>query len=292
MELRHLFPATPSVSAEWAPVYFEPLLGSGERIAVAVICRDNEGHGAARVAVRHSVLKCMYSDQAAYVLGLIELLVESFDDHLLSGGVLGDWVPPSTNCYLGPIRVAFGESLDSILAQGVRLSASLASGVEIESVTQEESGDSALQVERFIQQVKATVRQRVQDFESRFNQTVTVRQGAEPTSIGYLGERLAANFDVLVPGVSLTRKRTRAKAKLLDLQALKDQVDLVGGRNSYELLLWVPPVDSPLYSESALRRSDSVFLELQEIGDKHALRVEKMFTPEQAAQRIFTAEGV
>jgi hypothetical protein len=292
MELRHLFPAAPSITAEWAPVYFEPLLGSGERLAVAVICRDSEGRGAAKIAVRSAVLKCMYADQAEHVLGLIELVVESFDDHLLSEGILGEWVPPSTSCYIGPIRVAFGESLDSILAQGIKLTASLAGEVEIDSVTEEEKNDSTLQVERFVQQVKVALKQRVQDSESRFNRTVTVRQGAEPTSIGYLGPRLAANFDVLVPDISLTRKRTRAKAKLLDLQALKDQVDLGGGRDSYELLLWVPSTSSPLYSESAFRRSESVFLELQEIGDKHELRVEKMASPEEAASHIFSVEGV
>jgi hypothetical protein len=293
MDLKHMFPTPPPVSAEWAPVYVEPLHGSGERFVVAVVCRDDASHGEAKLAVRSSVLKCMYGEQAGQVLGLAELTIESFHDHLLSGGDLGTWMLPSKNCHLGVIRVAYGDSLGAILNQGIRLTASLAEDVSVELPVQDDAGEvSALQVDRFVQQVKATVKQRVQDFESRFNRTVVVRQGAEPTSIGYLGVQIAANFDVLIPGYALTRKRTRAKAKLLDLQALKDQVDLAGSRHAYELMLWVPPQSSPLYSEADFRRSESVFLELQEIGDKHSLRVEKMSSPEQAAQRIFTAEGM
>lgn len=292
MEFRHLFPVAPSVHAEWAAVYFEPLMGSGERLVVAVVCRDSEGRGAAKIAFKNNVIKCMYQDQSERVMGLLHLVVESFDEHVLSGRTLKEWASPLASCFVGPVRVALGDSLESILNQGIRLTSSLAGDVEIEGNVQEDGGDSILVVERFVQQIKASVRQRVQDFESRFNRTVVVRQGAEPTAIGYLGVRLAANFDMLVPGISLTRKRTRAKAKLLDLQALKDQVDLLGGRNFYELLLWTPPNSSPMYSEADFRRSESVFLELQEIGDKHDLRVEKISSAEEAARRIFVAEGI
>lgn len=239
------------------------------------------------------MLKCMYGDQSSQVLGIAELIVESVSDYIAEGGTLAEWLAPVSNCHIGPIRIALGDSLDSIASQGIKLTASLADQFALDASVQDDTSEtSAVQVDRFIQQIKATVRQRTQEFDSRFKRTVSVRPGAEPTEIGYLGARLAANFDILVPGIALSRKRTRAKAKLLDLQALKDQVDLLGGRSFYELMLWVPPEASPIYSNSDLNRMESVFLELQEIGDKHDLRVEKMASPEQAAQRIFSAEGI
>lgn len=293
MDIKSMFPSTPSLQAEWAPLYIEPLHGSGERFVVAVVCCDDTGRGDAKVAVRPTVLKCMYGDQGGQVLGLADLAIESFHDHVFSGGKLGTWLPPSKNCHLGLVRIAYGESLGSILNQGIALTASLASGVSSELAAEgEEPETSSLHVDRFLQMIKATVRERVAEFESRFNQTVTVRSGAEPTSIGYLGVNLAANFDVLIPGQALTKRRTRAKAKLLDLQALKDQVDLVGGRTAYELMLWVPSTDSPMYSSVDFRRSESIFVELQEIGDKHNLRVEKLSSADDAARRIFSAEGM
>lgn len=292
VDLPAMFPNSPSLRAEWAPIYLEPLEGSGERFVVAVACRGDSG-GAAKVAIRHAVLKCMYGEQGQQVLGLAELVVESLNEHLNSGGSIADWMAPAASCYVGPVRLAFGDSLESVLNQGIRLTASLTEQVEVNLQAADETGESsALQVDRFILQVKTTVRERVQDFETRFKRTVSVRLGAQPTEIGYLGERLAANFDVLIPGTALGHKRTRAKAKLLDLQALKDQVDLVSNRQAYELMLLVPPANSPMYSDSDLRRSDAVFLELQEIGDKHELRVEKMDTPAVAAARILRAEGL
>jgi hypothetical protein len=294
MEVEEMFPSVPPTTAEWAPVYLEPLHGSGERIVVAVVCVDANNRGASRVAASPRVWKCMYGEQAQRVAGLAALILESFEDHVAAKGTLGQWLLPSQNCSLGPIRLAHGITLEAIVEQGIRLTSSLSTPDELKSAIVEESAETSLvQVERFIQRVKEATLIRASEFEQRFNRTVSVVSGAEPTSIGYIGIEMAANFDVLMPGRhSLPRKRTRAKAKLLDLQALRDQVDLLGGRQSYELLLWVPPENSPQFSDADLKRSEQVFLELEEIADKHQLRVEKMFSAEDAAKRILFVEGV
>lgn len=289
MSVESGFPPVPGLSAEWAPVYLEPLQGSGERIVVAVVGVDSDGRSAAHIAVPPRAWKCLYGNEAHRIIGLAELVVESFEDHAASDASLASWPLPSPSCHLGLIRVGLGGSLAEILAQGVRLTSSMFDPSTIDAVHAAGDVPSSLDVERFVQRIKDITMSRAGDFEARFRQSISVGEGAKRTEIGYIGIQIAANFEVLRPSISaLERRRTRAKAKLLDLQALRDQKDLLVGRSSYELMLWVPPG----FSKEELARSEQVFLELRDIGDNHDLRVERMASPEAAAERILIAEGI
>jgi hypothetical protein len=121
---------------------------------------------------------------------------------------------------------------------------------------------------------------------------VSIKSGASPTRIGYLGEKIAANFDALIPGTNFTSRRHRSKSRLVDLQILQDQVDVMYKRASYELILWVPPRNSPAYPPKQLEAARAALLELEEFGDKHQLRVVGLDTPDEAADRILKAEEV
>jgi hypothetical protein len=289
MTIEDGFPPVPELTAEWAPVYLEPLQGSGERLVVAVVGIDRSGGAAAQVAAPPRAWKCLYGNDARRIIGLTDLIVDSFEDHAASGGSLGGWIMPSGSCHLGIVRVGLGASLGQILAQGVRLTSSMFDPSVIDAVSAAGDIPSSQDVDRFVQRVKELAIRSASELEHRFRQSISVGEGAKRTEIGYIGIEIAANFEVLRPNVgALERRRTRAKSKLIDLQALRDQKDLLVGRRSYELMLWVPPG----FSKEELARSEEVFLELRDIGDNHELRVEKLADPEAAAKRILVAERV
>jgi hypothetical protein len=232
----------------------------------------------------------MFGDQADKVSGLADFVVESFMDHVESGASLDSWLPPTTACFLGEVRSGFGVSLDDILRQGLRLVAGMAGSLTLTvGEVNEGADDTGGVVDRFSQQVRAHVRARTDTLDDRFGKTVEARPGAALTRIGYLGIRIAANFSALMP-TNLAQRRQQAKAKLVDLQTLRDQVDALMPRNFYELMLWLPPADTPMFQSKALERGIAAFNELQEFGDKHNLRVVATNSPNQAAERLIAAE--
>ena len=286
-DLRALFPVRPDVRATWAPIYLEPMLGSGERLTAAIVCIGHNNTFQIQVTLRARILKCMYGDAGTKVLGLAQLVAESMVDHLALGGKVGDWVPPTKSCFLGPARTALGDSLESVIRQAARLTSST-SGADLEEIDPPDVDAHGVDVERWLHQVKASVVARAKSLESRFNGEVSIRAGAAPTRIGYLGDRIAANFDALIPGSNLSMRRARSKSRLVDLQILRD-IDLLQ-RNSYELLLWVPQPGSPQFTQRALDAANGARLEIEEFADKHGLRVIGFTDAELAADRILSAE--
>jgi len=286
-----IFPTAPDHRAEWAPIYLEPMHGSGERIVVAVVATDSVGAFHVELAVRPRTLRCVFGDRGELVMSLAELVQESMQEHLAMGGNLQTWTPPVRSCFLGPVRKAVGADLAGVALRGASLTASF-SGKVIEDLAPppEELSAVAPDVERWLQQIKVSVTERSQGLGSRFNAEVRVKPGASATRIGYLGDRIAANFDLLVPGPNLSTKRVRSKSRLVDLQILKDQVDLFARRSSYELMLWVPDKSSPAYTDRQLEATHEALSELEAFGDQHELRVRPLSNAQEAAEHILALE--
>lgn len=283
-----LFPSVSANRIVWAPVYLEPMPGSGERITAVVVAVDEVGAWHVELTVRSKILRCMFGEKGDLVFGIAALVQESVQDHLAMRGGLEGWIPPITTCFLGPLRPATGESPEVVARRAASLVASMATG----EVPIDHQGEAPTpEVDRWLQQIRTSVRERNELFDLRFNGEVRSKNNASPTRIGYLGDRIAANFDALVPGPNLSNKRIRSKSRLLDLQILKDQVDLFARRTAYELILWVPQPDSPAYPERSLLAARSVLAELEEFGDKHDLRVRPVHSADAAAEVLLTAEA-
>lgn len=282
------FPAVPSVSGYWAPVYLEPMHGSGERLTAVVACKTEDGQLGVELAVRSRVLKCMYGDHGDRVFGMARLIRDSLQEHFAIGGAFDNWLPPTRNCYMGPVRIALGDSVENILTKAAKLTAST-SGVELDVAETPEIESAAPDVDQWLEQIRGVVNSRQPGLAGRFNQDVRLTQASMATRIGFLGDRIAANFDALVPGPNFSGKRSRSKARMLDLQILRDATLLP--RQSYELMLWVPPKEGvPMFSERSIENAYAALLELEEFGDKHELRVHGMHTADQAAERLLKVE--
>lgn len=286
-----MFPAVPGLRASWAPLYIEPMDGSGERIAVAVVAVDGQGAFHVHPTLSLRVINCMYGQGAAAFEGVVDFAIDVLQGHLATGGSLNDWVPPFRSCHLGNIRNAVGRDLEHVALSGAALTSSLSgSGIAEAAKRVDENGEVALDVDRWLQQIRDKVRAQTPHLDARFNGEVVVKAGASATRIGYLGERIAANFDMLVPGPNLSNKRFRAKSRLVDLQILKDQLDMFATRNAYELMLWIPEKDSPGYSQRQLDSAHSALSEIVAFADEHELRVRPFHRADEAAQRILAAE--
>lgn len=288
---RRQFPAVPSTSVDWAAVYLEPMNGSGERLCVLTVAKGHDSEWHIERTIGPKAARCMFGASSEMVMGIVSLIEESLEEHLTFGGELVEWPRPVSNCFLGPVRSAYGEALDVVTRQAARLVSSISTESLGMATKDSISEDSLPEIERWVQQIRESVRRRNDALDSYFNGEVRSSNAASPTRIGFLGDKIAANFDVLIPGSNLSNKRVRSKSRLLDLQILKDQVDLLSRRTSYELMLWLPPEESPMFTPKAIDSARSALAELQEFGDRHELRVREVSAPDEVAEVLVAAEA-
>ncbi len=119
-----VFPALPSKPYRGAPVYFEPMMGSGEWLTVLVAIIGPES---ARVipSIRQMAIRAMYGVKSSQFSGHVALIRESLLDHLNRSGAFEGWRPPLSGVRLGEVRALLADDDDHALRQLIVLHASL-----------------------------------------------------------------------------------------------------------------------------------------------------------------------
>ncbi|MDF9778760.1 hypothetical protein [Pseudomonas baetica] len=109
------FPEFPPYEGCWAAFYYEPIPTSGERLTIAVVAWDADGHSLTETIPRGLLpvaMQCM-----------IELLVPAITRQFETGGIEAVSMP---GIYVGPVRRGMGNDRDDVLQQGVSLTSSIA----------------------------------------------------------------------------------------------------------------------------------------------------------------------
>jgi hypothetical protein len=289
------FPQLEHGRAQWAPIYLEALPGSGERLTVAVAAQADDGSFSVALAIPPTVIACMYAERAAQVQSYIDTIRDSLRRHLEAGAILSEWAPPfDGTVFLGPVGPATGVELEAVLRGACQLTSSIAvsragGSVEMQLVAEDEAAyGSAPSTDNWEREIRKRVVERIPDYDARFNRSI--RGTLTKTRIGYLGTRVAANFAQIAPGRPFARTRTAGKAKLFDLQLLRD-LDGLAPRPYYELLVSLPARPSPGVTAHDVARTREAAAELEQVADEHELRVQIMGSPDAAAERILSAEA-
>lgn len=281
------FPTVPTQSFNWGALMIEPMQGSGERFVCAVAA-TGAGDFCVLPTAAERVLHCMYGDSAPSMIGLIEVAIKAMQDHLADGASLAEWEGPFAGCFMGEVRNTLAVDAKQAAFLGAQLVASLM-GQSVPHVAVATGGErQRLDLDAWVAQIREQVVAHAPSWRSRFNREVKVVDGALPTKVGYIGERMSASFEIL-DSTNITHKRQRAKSRLLDLQNLRDH-DKMFPKESYELLLWLPS-----YAGGGTRKgadaSEAVLLELKDFGGRHKIEVVGVDSAESAAERMVAAEN-
>jgi hypothetical protein len=287
---KSLAPELPNYQARYRPIYFEPIVGSGERFTVAIMAQGQGGEKRVIQTLSPKKIQCMYGDHAAAINNLITLVVDSAHQHLEAGADLDAWRPPVSGIHLGPLQSTRSNAeMEGVLFQALTSYASLYSGDIIErglnEINQEqpEEEDSEEQTANLIQQVKILTISRNQRFAHHWQRDVIVLDGGRIT-IDFLGAQYNANlsnFNVRQLGVAFRS----AKAKLLDLDILrtKRQAEPVDCPQDYELLVAL--------KNNASSDAQEMYYNLEKLAESKDLRVVSKPTPEDLAERIMKREA-
>lgn len=285
IKLLSTLPKVPSYKAAWAPIYFEPIMGSGERLTVAVVAIAENGEFKINQSIRQDVVKAMYGNKSEQFNSLIQLIISNLTLHLSKIKNLENWCPPMQGVTLGKIKQTYSTDITGVLRQAVMLSASMSS---LDFYSNDEENEQYSSENTWSKLVKDAVLVKHAHFSHYFNQQFKVTKEARAAKIFFLSDRSAINTERLRPS-NISTDLDKSKARLLDLFAVKDHEDFFQ-RQTHELIVYRPYDDEPIYSKPQIKRMKDAFLTLEEIGDKHSIIVTSVHTVQEALKRIVGAE--
>ena len=277
-----MFPSRPEYAGRIAPIYLEPMPGSGERITVAILAQGEDRQLRIHPALHSEAMNCLYGNKAANLQGLIELCAASLREHLGKTNNLSDWIPPIATATLGRVRAAYAQSMTDLIAQGLRAHASL--GV-LPHEAEEIDSDSALERRNWDEDIRHVANPIIQPY---FGKRIQLTAASErKTAIGFLHERYAANFALLSPGANLGNAMNAAKAKLWNLNMLRS-APVIKMRGSIELIVGhaAPDFDPSLSKKAHGVLTDAV-AELREEAHRCDLGLSIVHNHTMAAEHIY-----
>jgi hypothetical protein len=215
-------PELPRYRAEWRPLYFETIPGSGERFTFAIVARGMDGKTDVRDTLRPNAMRAIFGPQGDVMYGLMVRGVVAIK-RAIDNGV--DWREAPmilSNMQPGPIRETLAENFEQVFDQAIRLCASLGSS----TIGVQENGkiNHDLEIASWAGRIKSFVEVMHGEMAKNFN--LNIREGeskAIKTRIGFRYGSYAANFGVLhTRSDRISADITSIKRKLWDLDRLRD----------------------------------------------------------------------
>jgi hypothetical protein len=283
-----------SVKAKWVPIYIEPVVGSGERITIGVAVAYQNRYLTVPVVTLER-LACLYGKENQSLMFAAKAAMESFDRVLSKEGdlALETWHAPFEGVIKGATRIGAGNSLEEIARSGLMLCSSLVEKIADEE--ESENSSAAVTTVRLEHMIKDKVLAERQSLEIAFNRPFKYVTSGRATRIGFVGQRLVANFGLLTP-LHLGQLWKDAKAKLWDLEQIRDDIkrpefNLSAKLNSFELLVNRVRDDDPQYSEKQIKSVQETYNELEFEADRKEIMCRWMKSPDEIAKHIVKLEA-
>lgn len=264
-----LFPSIPSYTAEWCPVYFEPIPGSGEKITILIIIRSDSKFSIFD-ALHPTVIDNLYGEKAQSFSGLVKLIKSNIyknDGHCsIEGVTLGSW------------HLSQSSDMKGVVKQALYKSASLGS-VALKTLFENNESDAENEQidSRWSSRLKNAVTVVKPSYEKYFDLKIPVGTNVK-VNCGFHNGRYSAKFNVCT-----TQTITRMKSNLMDLQIL----DSSKASDFYDLILYMPDEDDLQVSAKTLARmKENVWLLEKEISNKSNIKIFTCHSEEEGAKRI------
>lgn len=278
------FPSMPTYQGSWQAIYFEPIVGSGERITVGLLATSDLGDFKVVRAMRSEVFECLYGINAPKISSMVDLVVASVNSTLEAYGSMESWNSPIDGVILGESKRAFAHDINGILKQGLRFSASLGS-LALEA---ERDDIDEVQPRRYTSNFSKKIQKQIEIIDrslvNSFNQKIKISGSDALTTYGFMNDRYVSNFGVLVP-TRLSASMNTIKAKIFDIEALKKSEYLMKPQR-FEVIIGTPSFDDPTLTDQTIMNLRNSLEMVEEIADKDEIRIFRAVDSTMAAQHV------
>lgn len=270
-------PSAPSHIATILPIYFEPMMGSGERLTIAVGAVSEDGKlNDVRQVIRPNVLECMYGKQAQGIQDFINIVVEDLRDSIHEGKAFSDWIPPLSGIFKGTERKEAADRWEDIFKHASLLHSSLSEYIQ-------KTADE--KIEKWPLKIKHILERENPEIAKCINSRVKITQKGLPLQIGFFYNTYAANFGFLggLPS-QVSGSMSFLRSKLWELNQIK-QGTLLFAPEKTELILGEPYPQQSLTNRQSQRVIDAVE-EIEFEAARMDIKIAKVKDANEAAFRI------
>ena len=298
------FPSSGSeIRANWAPVYLEPIMGSGERLTIGLAVVSDDTYTVLS-ANKLSRFQCLYGKSGADVEFLAEAALDALRLDISERGLdaLTEPHPPVAGLHIGEIREGAGTTVDAIaLAWLPGLSSLVSASDQFASIskpvgahTHEEAAlPTRDQLPKRVAEEVIALRPGLVDFfrtELRPDGHARKITKGHKVTIDYVGAKIVANFCTLY-GYKPSQAARDIKHRLWDLKVDRDgSGKLPGFYRDHELLVFRPANDDPNYTDKQLENVSEALEELKSQADQEDIRLRPLVSVKDIAKHILNAE--
>lgn len=262
------FPTLPTECYLSAPIYFEPMRGSGEWLTVAGIVKGNNESLVERL-ISPEVAEALYGKQARNFIALIDMALHKISQQLTDTDLSNIYFPMD-GIKLGKICNTYADNARHALTQVATLHASLCKLSALSALDEDDnnalpSADNTLNA--WIAKIKNETLITHPQLANCFNVTIAIARG-DKTKFNFVHDGTVINFGLITP-LHLLEKVNNAKIKLWNLEHLPEENSI------RKLILGIPNNDSPDMADNRVQIKVSNCIEsLQEQAAKSRIKVE------------------
>lgn len=280
-----IFPDFPSYEANWTPIYFEPILLSGERITIAIVVTDFKGNFEIFPTLREDVLESLYGIKSKNLSNIVSQCKESIREHLKKNKSLKSWSPPFKGIFQGKLTPAADDNIFKIAQQAIQRCSSLSSlSMAAENDYEEETKQSQKISQRWQESVIRSVLNKQPKFSEYFKVKIEIDRSKTKTQFGFLSDKSAINFGVL-SGFGHSSSLNTIKARILDLEHLMNSSSLILPEN-YSIIIKTPQKNDVSITENIREKLSDTIYTIQDIGQKSNVSIYTVENSEMAADKL------
>lgn len=267
--------------AQWRPLFWEPVEGTGERLMAGVVVRLGTEISVRRV-IRDDVLDSLYGASSSRPRVLIEEALGMCRRIVEAGGEdgIGMLASPVLGLHPGPQRQTDVIGMSDAFRQAVLLYSSLA-----QTDIADEEDDGTVQPEevnrRFATEVRDAVLLRAPGLARFFNRQASLHQGGTSVRFGFLSDTTVMHFST-VSAVRQGASVSYARAKLWELSRAKDYA----GLQTAALLTAVPWSGDPTLGTKQRSQLARNLREIEREADDGQIRFLPVDSVQLAVERV------
>jgi len=100
------FPPFPDYDGEWAPIFFEPILASGERITIAIAVLGEGNEFKVFDTLSNEVIDTLYGSKSEQVINIVKWCRASLEQYISVNRSLLGWESPINGIFMGDSKKA------------------------------------------------------------------------------------------------------------------------------------------------------------------------------------------